>query len=197
MKIQASNSFFKSLRTLVKNNRWYMKMYFLFRYDIGHFISNLWWFRKELWRFRCWDYSYNLYLFGRSLERTANNLEKNGNEVAVSRDKKIKKIRKAIELINNIRSDSFISDAEKELDKLSDCEIKFEEVENNIYQLVDNLTEEDKQHNQTIYKRAAEIENKQWNELWDIFKGQDYSKFDASIDFDEQFDGTGAKGWWD
>jgi hypothetical protein len=28
-------------------------------------------------------------------------------------------------------------------------------------------------------------------------KGQDYTKFDKNIDFDQQFDGSGYNTWWD
>ena len=37
----------------------------------------------------------------------------------------------------------------------------------------------------------------QLDELFVILKGQDYTKFDKDIDWYEQFDGSGIKGWWD
>jgi hypothetical protein len=37
----------------------------------------------------------------------------------------------------------------------------------------------------------------EWEELWIIIQGQDYTKFDKDIDWYEQFDGTGLRGWWD
>jgi hypothetical protein len=36
-----------------------------------------------------------------------------------------------------------------------------------------------------------------WNELWDILKGnQKYEEFDSQKDWDEQFNGTNMRGWW-
>ena len=44
---------------------------------------------------------------------------------------------------------------------------------------------------------VEEIEKQEWNELFQILKGQDYAKFNKKTDWNEQFDGTGLKGWWD
>ena len=48
-----------------------------------------------------------------------------------------------------------------------------------------------------VFNRAREIEKQEWDELFVILKGQDYTKFDKKIDWDKQFDGSGIKGWWD
>ena len=48
-----------------------------------------------------------------------------------------------------------------------------------------------------MFDRAREIERQEWDELFTILKGQDYTKFDKDVDWDEQFDGSGIKGWWD
>ena len=45
--------------------------------------------------------------------------------------------------------------------------------------------------------RALEIQRQEWDEMFEILKGQDYSKFDRKISWDKQFDGTGIRGWWD
>ena len=36
------------------------------------FAQNVWWFRRELWAFRGWDYGFNLALLARSIERSRN-----------------------------------------------------------------------------------------------------------------------------
>ena len=48
-----------------------------------------------------------------------------------------------------------------------------------------------------MFDRAREIEEEQWAELYEILKGQDYTKFDKEVDWYKQFDGTGLRGWWD
>jgi hypothetical protein len=56
--------------------------------------------------------------------------------------------------------------------------------------LIDNDTPEDKKHAGKVYKRARVIEDKEWKELWDIFKGKKFTTW-------EKFDGSDLRGWWD
>jgi hypothetical protein len=123
----------------------------------------------------------------------------NGYEIAESRNKKIEKIRRAIQLIKNVRTDSYISMAESELGEIILRDWEFEDVPDTpgYSRLVENETEEEKLHNKKVFDRSREIEEKEWNELCDIIRGQDYSKFDKEIDFDKQYDGSGLKNWWD
>jgi hypothetical protein len=129
----------------------------------------------------------------------ANTTEKYGNEVDESRLKKIEKMRRAIQLIQNYNKDSYIEMAENELGKVIFREWEFEDVPDKpgFSQLVDNETENEKEHNGKVFDRAREIEKMEWEELWIIIQGQDYTKFDKDIDWYEQFDGSGLKGWWD
>jgi hypothetical protein len=129
----------------------------------------------------------------------ANTTEKYGNEVDESRLKKIEKMRRAIQLIQNYNKDSYIEMAENELGKLILRDWEFEDVPDKpgFSQLIDNETEDEKEHNGKVFNRAREIEKMEWEELWIIIQGQDYTKFDKDIDWYEQFDGTGLRGWWD
>ena len=106
MKVTFADSFWKSMKVMVRHQTWWYKTYEVFRYKIPMFLENLWFFRKELWSFRSWDYSFNLKLFARSLEKTVNTLEFHGNEIESTRMKKVEKIKRVIYLINN--SDSAI-----------------------------------------------------------------------------------------
>lgn len=63
--------------------------------------------------------------------------------------------------------------------------------------MVDYNNEEQKQFNRKFFKRVTELEEEEWVELWTIIKGQDYSTFDKEKEFDDQFDGSGIRGWWD
>jgi hypothetical protein len=56
--------------------------------------------------------------------------------------------------------------------------------------LIDNDTEEDKKHARKVYKRARVIEDTEWKELWDIFKGKKFTTW-------EKYDGSDLRGWWD
>ena len=67
----------------------------------------------------------------------------------------------------------------------------------NLFELVDYSTKEEKEMNRKYYNRVNELEEQEWNEFWEILKGQDYKKFDKDKDWDDQFDGSGIQGWWD
>jgi hypothetical protein len=63
--------------------------------------------------------------------------------------------------------------------------------------MVDLGTEEEQEFKDKYFERIRELEESEWNELWDILKGQDYETFDKEKKFDEQLDGSGLRGWWD
>jgi hypothetical protein len=210
MKVLFADSFGKSLKRLVWHQHPIYKVYELFRYKIPMFFENLWFFRKSLWEFRSWDYSFNLQMLGRSLEKTVNTIEYHGHEVDDSRMKKVQKIKRVIELLGHLRSDSYIEMAEKELGKIKDIDWNFEEVKDNpdLFQMIESNPEET-EHNRKIYNRADEIEKEEWKEIWKILEGQDHSDYvkllESTSEEDKRktdlwykwFDGSGMKHWWD
>lgn len=210
MKLQFADSFGKSIKRLIWHQHPVYKVYELFRYKIPMFFENLWFFRKSLWEFRSWDYTFNLNLLGRSLEKTVNTIEYYGHEVESSRMKKVEKMKRVIELLNHIRSDSYIEMAEKELGEIKHIDWDFEEVKDSpdYFQLVESDSEE-KEHNRNVYNRADEIEKEEWKEIWRILEGQDHSDYvkllESTSEEDRRktdlwykwYDGSGAKHWWD
>lgn len=196
MKIRIIYTFLKSLKINI-HEKWYYKMYELFRYKIPKFIKNFWRFRKELWEFYPWDYRYNLSLFKRSLEITANNIEKYGNEIEESRMKKVAKMRRVIELLNNHIQDNFIEQAESSLGLKVNSNFNFEKCENKLgsYKIVNNCTNEEEKNNKLIYEKSVEIKEQQWKEIWEILKGQE--KCPENVEWDNFFDGSGLNFWWD
>jgi hypothetical protein len=126
-------------------------------------------------------------------------LEKQGLEVDESRLKKVEAMRRVIKLIQNYNNDSYIEMAESELGELIHHPWEFEDIEDKpgFSRLVDKETEEEKEHNRKIFDRSREIEESEWNELHQLLKGQDYSKFDKDKEWSEQFNGSGLRGWWD
>jgi len=207
MKILATDTFFKSLRKLSRDNMWYMRLYHLVRYDIPSFFSNLYSFRMELWHFKHWDSSYNLSLLKRSLELTCDNLERYGHEVDESRLKKIAKIKRTIELLNNHAEDNFIEQAEKEIGKevVSGWDFVTDEKHPGLSRMVDKATPEEQAVNAKIFDRARQMEDEQWKELFSILQGQEpmppsppgQSFDDNRKAWEDYYDGSGMKGWWD
>jgi hypothetical protein len=192
MKVEFKDSFFESVEKLVwyDTNLW--KVWAAIRYDIPLFFKNVWRFRKELYNHQWWDYRYTLEMLYRSLSIMVVKLEKDGIEEDISRGKKVQKIKRALELLKHKLDDDYVERAEGELGELSYKPIRFEPVEGKegLYSLEDDDTPTEKRHAKKVYKRARVIEDTEWKELWDIFKGKKFTTF-------EKFDGSDLRGWWD
>jgi len=199
MDIKFADTFDDSIKRLIRHNTWWYKTYELFRYDLPRFFKNIWRFRKPLLNQYLFDHHSSLTFLEVSLTHISDNVEKRGNEVDGPRLKKVAAMRRVVELIKNYNEDNYIDMAEKELGELilHDWEFEYVPDKPGFSQLVDNDTDEERVHNRKVFDRAREIEKQEWDELFVILKGQDYTKFDEDIDWYEQFDGSGIKGWWD
>jgi hypothetical protein len=173
MDVQFTESFWKSLKRMNRHQTWWYKTYELFRYKIPYFIENVWYFRKELWEHRSWDYIFSLMMLRRSLTKLAHTLEFYGWEEDVSRMKKVNEIKRVIYLIDRIREDEYLKDAETELGEIQNKDWLFDDIED---------TPEQREHNRKVFKRSHEIEETEWKELWKNLKGGKNS---------------GMRGWWD
>jgi hypothetical protein len=217
MKINITDTFTESLEKLINHETWWYKTYSFIRWDITRFFKNIWRFRRELKSHSWWDYRFTLEMLYRSISIMEKGMH-NGIEVRESRDKKIQKMQRVLELLKNKIDDNYCELAEKELGipyifhgfefkELDETESKGSK----LYELVDNLSEEDKENNRKIMKLSREIEDSQWNEIWEIFKGQDIKEYSShkinsdgdnsnnkeETDWNDWFDGTGLRGWWD
>jgi len=188
MKVQITDSFTKSLKKLIWHQHWLYRTYATFRYDIPLFLKNIWRFRRELWNHQWWDYRFNLEMLYRSLSITYKGIKERGHEVDETREPKVKAMGRALELLKHKLDDDYVGRAQAELGPLSnwDWEVDEEGV------LIDRDTPEQKKHNRKVFKRAHEIEEKEWKELWEIIKGTKFSK-----KYDIEYDGTDMRAWWD
>lgn len=158
-------------------------------YDFWYIFKNFWRFKKEIIRYRPWDYTYSLSLFRKGLEGLHYNILYYGIEIDSERLKKLEKIQRAIELIKYHEDDLFLELAEKELG--------YEYYYNDMFFKNGQLIEgEHHLKNKALSNLSIQIEKKTWNELFEILKGQDYNLFDKNKDFHSQTDGSGLKGWW-
>jgi hypothetical protein len=215
MEIKFANTFEKSLKKLIRQNTWWYKTYSLFRYDIPRFFKNTWKFRKALWNHYWFDHHGTLRFMEIGIRDMAEKIEKYGIEVDKPRLKKVAAMRRAADLIRNYNEDLYLDMAEAELGEINYKKPLFEKDEKNpdYYLMVDNDTPDEKEHKSKVYARTREIEESEWNELWAIIKGQDMEEFrdfykkvksGEANDFEKEqgewdnwFDGSGMKGWWD
>ena len=192
MKVEFKDSFFESVEKLVwyDTNLW--KVWAAIRYDIPLFFKNVWRFRKELYNHQWWDYRYTLEMLYRSLSIMVVKLEKDGIEEDISRGKKVQKIKRALELLKHKLDDDYVERAQTELGELILSDWEFEKTEEGNYRMIDLVIEtaSARKHNRKVFKRASDIEEKEWKELWEIFKGKKFTTM-------EKFDGSDLRGWWD
>jgi hypothetical protein len=187
----------------------------IFRYDIWRFLGNIWRFRKELWNHDWWDYHFTLQMLYRSISIMEKGMH-NGLEIRKTRDKKIQKMQRLLYLLDNKIKDNYSELAEKELGfemVVHPWEFKkLDRVDSDgesLYELVDKDTPEEKENNRKIFDRAREIEEEQWNEIWEILKGQNHNQYldiiqekeyktnEEEKDWNNWFDGSGLRSWWD
>ena len=191
MKVEFKDTFFESVEKLVwyDSNLW--KVWSAIRYDIPLFFKNVWRFRKELYNHQWWDYRFHLEMMYRSLSIMERGMSKDGMEVRETRNVKLIMMRRALELLKHKLDDDYIQRAELELGELTHKSIEFEPIEgSDSYRLVDTDTPAEKKHARKVYKRARVIEDVEWKELWDIFKGKKFTTW-------EKYDGSDLRGWWD
>lgn len=130
----------------------------IFRNDFFMFIKNIWRFRHALWRFRAYDFDYNLDMLVRSLEITKDFLESD-KAMSVSSKEYADQISAFIENID--RNRNAIDYAEKELG------YKFSP-------FTGRVAEKDR----ILIAKVDEIERKSWNEAMDILKNDMHSWWD-------------------
>ena len=177
---------------------------------IPNFFKNIWRFRKELYQHQWWDYTFTLQMLHRSLSIMVDKLEKDGIEVKSHRLKKVTKIRRAIQIIKSKIDGDYIGRAEFELGEIPSRPMEFEKIEgSDTYRMVDNIILAESKHITKVYKLANKIEEQEWKELWKIFEGQDIKQFSKLLKtktkeeqrnndiWNEGFDGSGMRGWWD
>jgi hypothetical protein len=192
MGVEFKDTFFESVEKLVWYDTKLWKVWEFITSGLPNFFKNIWRFRKELYNHQWWDYHFTLDMLYRSLSIMVDKLEKDGIEEDESRMKKVDKIHRALELIKHKLDNDYVSRAEMELGELSRKPFEFEKMEDGNYLLVDNDTPAERKHSTGVFKRAKQIEEVEWKELWEIFKGTKFSK-----KFGWAYDGSDMRGWWD
>jgi hypothetical protein len=172
---------------------------FLFR-DLPNFFRNIYKFRKALWNHQWWDYSGTLDFIQIGIDDMSKNIRLKGVEVEHSKMKKIAKMKRVVEIIRNLREDRYFDIVEKEMGRgLAPSNFGFIPSEDHpgYFEMIDNNSEEEQDFKHRYFDRMREIEEEEWIELWDIMKGQDSSVYFKGGNWDDIFDGSGMRGWWD
>jgi len=207
---------------------WYKDLIVSFRHKIispledywfffKNFFRNVWIFRKALSCHVWWDYSGILYFLEIGILDMKGKMSSRSVQEQESVKKKIVKMERAAQILGRIRKSGYIHLAEQELGEIQIGNTWFEtyapnsEVEKEwlgseselpLYEMKDDLSEEQKAHNSKIFSRSDELERKEWEELFQILRGQDnLENLETSEESDDPwgkaYDGSGLKSWWD
>jgi hypothetical protein len=160
-------------------------------FDFQQGCKNIMMFWRVIWRFKPWDYGYQLQLWRASLVPLRDAIQA-GSKVEAMRLKKVAKIQHCIDLIDRIQANDYFALAEAELGET--------------VEILDIATE----YRIDKFKRVAELaektEESDWLELWKTLQGQRYAEFqmmheklelDTYDAYETWFDGSGMKNWWD
>ena len=199
MEVKFADSFFESLKTVIRHQTWWYKTYKFIKKDIWRGLRNVWLFRKELLDYHEWDWRYQIAMFRRGLELEADYLEKRGLEITETRMKKVEKMRRVIWIMKLHEEGDFLGEAEKLLGyEYVAGGFRFEPLpDEKGYEMIDTNDEDTQAKNKALSDLANKIETETMVEFLYILKGQDYTEFDKEMSWEKQFDGGGIFGWWD
>lgn len=166
--------------------------------SIKSFIFNCYTYRKELSKIKPWNEDYTF------LKKHLEQLyicKTNDLEIEEDRNKKLVKLSRAISLLDNIIKDNYLELTEIELNLKYNYPFNFMDdfikvKDSDYFEYKPKLTEEQLNINKQIIFKSFEIKQQQWNELWDIMKGQQQQNYLDDNYNDENFDGSGYNRWW-
>lgn len=147
-------------------------------YNFKYGFKNLRRFFWVIWKYRGFDYTYNLLLLKRGLEVY---LTFPNYEVDESRIPKETDIKRVIQIIENIDKSVYLSVAEEKLGEIAHVGMDFKELDKEdyngekLYEWIDNRSDEEKTHADKVWKLSNKLEQKEWNELFDIMKSESKS----------------------
>ena len=153
---------FERIRTPLRNFKyWCLQPYI--------FLWNVWHFRKEMWRFRQWDHMFNLEVFLRSLELTAQHLDSEDCVTSCGHDDAAE-IRKFINLVKCSQN------PDEEAARLTgiDVDIGLRVLQASGWNFMyanepeKNWTQDQKDY-EILRKKANEIEERYWKNAWKLY----------------------------
>jgi len=128
-------------------------------------VYNFWYFRKEIYYFRDFDYTYNFDLFIKSLERTANTID--SNEVIVNHKETADSIRNFCKLYKRYINDGYIEEAGCNWDNIS---FSFEPIEGSDLLELKSDSKYSEEEMKEFYKKADILRKKDFGALVEEFK---------------------------
>jgi len=137
-------------------------------YNLKYGFKNLYKFFWVVWKWRGFDFVYNLELMARGLEiyLTYPNYEIDEDKLPKEAD-----IKQVIKFIKNRSKSDYITMAEKELTmEVSGVSFDFEPYKDNLFEMIDKRTEAQRENDDIIYRLAEVIEQREWKEIFKLIE---------------------------
>ena len=165
MEVRFADTFWPSFKRLIQSeNPWHWRYYKSKWYDFKWQCWATRKYRKIVKEMIPWDYGSILKMLEFQLSVLSHHLEHKGFEVEESRMKKVKDMKRAIKLLQHQNEDDFI-----ERCGYQDTKFKFIDLEDGTRKM-EHEDEEVARHNKRVFKQANELEQKEWNELFELLK---------------------------
>lgn len=141
-------------------------------YDIKHWFINQFIYRNTIINVRPWDFSYLFEFLLPFLIQLRDTME-SGYEAEHSLQPKLKNIQTVIDILKHRQdSDYYDNMAEKVLGiTRTNYPFETEKIEGKeLWRLIDRRTDEEKKDDREIMLLSNQLEQNEWNEMWDIIK---------------------------
>jgi hypothetical protein len=198
MKIEFKASFERSIEKIVDTTKWWCWEYWVDKYyDVKW---NVWALKKYFniaRKMRPWDHAYVIQMTAFQLELLKKSIEI-GNECSKGRILKVEKINRFLELAKHYEADDY---AERcgyvyvGFDFVPTDETKDKPKKDRSYRMVSKCSDEIEENNRKAIIAAYELENAEWNEMWDIIKGIPAENWNEDHTYNYG-NGTDARSWW-
>lgn len=175
MKVKATDTFFDSLEKIMDATKfWKLQFWKDKYYELKWIIWSIKNYYKIVPDMRPWDYSCVLLMLKHQIKILSDYIEKYGIEIEKDRLPRVEKMKRFIELANNHLEDNYFDRC-----RFIHKDFVFEPIEgdDNLTEIKLNETEEEEKHNLKAMKGAHKLQEKEWNEMFEILKEM--------------------RGWWD
>ena len=166
MKLIATDTFFQSFKKMINSTKpWYFGFWKNLYYDFKRYSTNLFKYHKIVKKMYPWDGASIYQMVKFQLEILLPNIE-NGMEEEVSRDKKVKDIKRLIELLDNYEKENYADRCGYD----ANWNFYFEEKKDGLVEMLTDETEEQKEKNQKALLASYELEKQEIAEIGELFK---------------------------
>jgi hypothetical protein len=167
MKVEYKSTFLKSFKRMINSDNPFRFEYWKNKYyDLRNGIRNLKKYFKIVWKMRSWDYHYILRMMHFQITLLKNANDKYSQHL--NSEDYSKTMNDVLILLNHKIEDNY---AERCGYKPNENPLEWEKIEGtDNWRIIDNDSEEEKEIQRNIFKQSYELEEKEWNEMFEIMK---------------------------